>query len=105
DEFQIQPPTAGLRNYLAVRGGIDVEPVLNSASFDSLAVLGPEPLKLGDTIYQGQVKAANISVNEVGKSDLPRTGEVVELDIVMGPRTDWFEQDSIELLCQQEWLV
>ena len=105
DEFQIQPPTAGLRNYLAVRGGIDVEPVLNSASFDSLAVLGPEPLKLGDSIYQGQVKAANISVNEVGKSDLPKAGEVVELDIVMGPRTDWFEQDSIELLCQQEWLV
>lgn len=105
DEFQIQPPTAGLRNYLAVRGGIDVEPVLNSASFDSLAVLGPEPLKLGDSIYQGQVKAANISVNEVGKTDLPQAGEVVELDIVMGPRTDWFEQDSIELLCQQEWLV
>ncbi|MFH4339017.1 hypothetical protein WAJ35_26935, partial [Acinetobacter baumannii] len=49
DEFQIQPPTAGLRNYLSVRGGIDLEPVLNSASFDSLAVLGPEPLKLGDT--------------------------------------------------------
>ncbi|MFI7919485.1 allophanate hydrolase, partial [Acinetobacter baumannii] len=70
-----------------------------------LAVLGPEPLKLGDSIYQGQVKAANISVNEVGKSDLPKAGEVVELDIVMGPRTDWFEQDSIELLCQQEWLV
>lgn len=105
DEFQIQPPTAGLRNYLAVRGGIDVEPVLNSASFDSLAVLGPEPLKLGDIIYQGQVKATNISVNEVGKTDLPQAGEVVELDIVMGPRTDWFEQDSIEQLCQQEWLV
>lgn len=68
DEFHIQPPTAGLRNYLSVRGGIDVEPVLNSASFDSLAVLGPEPLKLGDTIYQGQVKATNISVNEVGKT-------------------------------------
>jgi allophanate hydrolase len=30
DEFQIQAPTAGLRNYLAVRGGIDVQPVLNS---------------------------------------------------------------------------
>ena len=38
DEFHIQPPTA-VRNYLVVRGGIDVEPVLNSASFDSLAVL------------------------------------------------------------------
>ncbi|MEK5772832.1 allophanate hydrolase, partial [Acinetobacter variabilis] len=53
DEFQIQAPTAGLRNYLAIRGGIDVQSVLNSASFDSLAILGPEPLKMGDTVYQG----------------------------------------------------
>ncbi|ENX12588.1 TIGR00370 family protein [Acinetobacter sp. CIP 64.2] len=105
DEFHIQPPTAGLRNYLAVRGGIEVQPVLDSASFDSLAVLGPEPLKLGDTIYQGRVKVTNISINEVAQLNLPKVGDLVELDIVMGPRTDWFEPDSIDLLCQQEWLV
>ncbi|WP_043971548.1 MULTISPECIES: 5-oxoprolinase subunit B/C family protein [Acinetobacter] len=105
DEFHIQPPTAGLRNYLAVRGGIEVQPVLDSASFDSLAVLGPEPLKLGDTIYQGRVKVTNISINEVAQLNLPKVGDLVELDIVMGPRTNWFEPDSIDLLCQQEWLV
>ncbi|ENX34795.1 TIGR00370 family protein [Acinetobacter colistiniresistens] len=105
DEFHIQPPTAGLRNYVAVRGGIEVQPVLNSASFDSLAMLGPEPLKLGDTIYQGQIKVTNISINEVAQLNLPKAGDLVELDIVMGPRTDWFEPDSIDLLCQQEWLV
>lgn len=105
DEFQIQAPTAGLRNYLAIRGGIDVQPVLNSASFDSLAILGPEPLKMGDTVYQGQVEVSNISNTEIAKLNLPKVGDVVELDIVMGPRTDWFEAESIERLCQQVWLV
>jgi biotin-dependent carboxylase-like uncharacterized protein len=105
DEFQIQAPTAGLRNYLAIRGGIDVQPVLNSASFDSLAVLGPEPLKMGDTVNQGQVEVSNISNTEIAKLHLPKVGDVVELDIVMGPRTDWFEVESIERLCQQAWLV
>ncbi|NEU34842.1 allophanate hydrolase, partial [bacterium LRH843] len=83
DEFQIQAPTAGLRNYLAIRGGIDVQPVLNSASFDSLAILGPEPIKMGDTVYQGQVEVSNISITEIAKLHLPKVGDVVELDIVM----------------------
>ncbi|MGQ7489533.1 hypothetical protein ACTGU5_12165, partial [Streptococcus suis] len=63
DEFQIQTPSAGLRNYLAVRGGLDIQPVLNSCSFDSLAILGPAPLKTGDIIYQGLVVPSNISIN------------------------------------------
>jgi KipI family sensor histidine kinase inhibitor len=105
DEFFIQTPTAGLRNYLAVRGGLAVEPILQSASFDSLAVLGPEPLKVGDTLYQAQVETSHISVTEIAKQNLPKAGDVVELDIVMGPRTDWFDADSIQRLCQQTWLV
>lgn len=105
DEFHIQTPTQGLRNYLSIRGGIDVKPVLNSCSFDSLAVLGPEPLKIGDVIYQGKIIPSNILLNEVPKPNLPRLGETVELDIVMGPRTDWFDQSSIDTLSQQLWLV
>ncbi|MEG2921488.1 MAG: 5-oxoprolinase/urea amidolyase family protein [Acinetobacter sp.] len=105
DEFQIQTPTAGLRNYLSIRGGFDLQPVLNSYSFDSLAVLGPEPLKVGDVLYQGHVATSNISLYETAKANLPMVGDTVELDIVMGPRTDWFDPDSIEKLCQQAWLV
>ncbi len=105
DEFQIQSPTAGLRNYLAVRGGLDIQPILNSRSFDSLAILGPEPLKIGDVVYQGQVIPSNICINEVPNPDLPLLGETVELDIVMGPRSDWFDSESLDRLCQQSWLV
>ncbi|MDQ1245985.1 MAG: hypothetical protein QG597_352 [Actinomycetota bacterium] len=39
--------TSGLRGYLAVRGGWDVAPVLGSRSRDTLAGLGPEPLRPG----------------------------------------------------------
>lgn len=104
DEFHIQTPTAGLRNYLAIRGGFDLTPVLNSYSFDSLAMLGPAPLNVGDVLYQGNVSTTNIS-HETANANLPIAGETVELDIVMGPRTDWFDDQSITLLCQQAWLV
>ncbi|MER7083647.1 biotin-dependent carboxyltransferase family protein, partial [Saccharopolyspora kobensis] len=40
-------PDRGLRSYLAVRGGIAVEPVLGSRATDVLAGLGPEPLAPG----------------------------------------------------------
>jgi KipI family sensor histidine kinase inhibitor len=105
DEFHIQTPSAGLRNYLAIRGGIQVKPVLNSCSFDSLAVLGPEPLKMGDVLYQAQAISSNISLSEIPRPNLPKVGECVELDIVMGPRTHWFDAASIEKLTQQQWLV
>ena len=105
DEFQIETPTAGLRNYLSIRGGFDIQPILKSCSFDSLAVLGPEPLKIGDVLYQGKVIPSSISLYETAKANLPIVGETVELDIVMGPRTDWFDLESIEKLCQKTWLV
>ena len=36
---------------------------------------------------------------------LPQPGAVVELDILLGPRTDWFTPAAVELLCRQEWTV
>lgn len=38
-------PHSGLRTYLAVRGGIDVEPVLGSRSYDVMSAIGPLPLR------------------------------------------------------------
>lgn len=105
DEFYIRTPTAGLRHYLAIRGGIVAEPILGSCSYDSLALLGPQPLKVGDEIMLGQLATQAIAVNEIPVSNLPKVGDTVTLDIVMGPRTDWFDQVSIDRLCQQSWTV
>ncbi|MFS2031679.1 allophanate hydrolase subunit 2 family protein, partial [Curtobacterium sp. CT11-45] len=48
DVLRVGTATAGLRTYLAVRGGLAVEPVLGSRSWDSLARLGPPPVTVGD---------------------------------------------------------
>lgn len=40
-------PKHGLRTYVAVRGGIDVAPVLSSRSTDTLSGLGPPPVTAG----------------------------------------------------------
>ena len=50
------PPT-GLRTYLAVRGGVDVPPVLGSRSTDTLSGLGPPKLE-GDVLPVGPEPAA-----------------------------------------------
>ena len=39
--LRLGPPVTGVRTYVAVRGGVDVEPVLGSRSTDVLAALGP----------------------------------------------------------------
>ena len=40
-------PRAGLRSYLAVRGGFCVQPVLGSRSYDMMSAIGPSPLHAG----------------------------------------------------------
>ncbi|TCM60664.1 allophanate hydrolase [Acinetobacter calcoaceticus] len=105
DELQIKRPSAGLRNYIALRGGFALQAVLNSYSYDSLAQLGPAPLQLGDQLYPAQAKSGSIQVDQVPLRKLPQVGDCVVLDIVMGPRDDWFDAESLDRLCSQSWLV
>ncbi len=46
-------PETGLRTWLAVRGGINVPPVLGSRSTDVLSALGPPPVAVGDVLPLG----------------------------------------------------
>jgi len=106
DVLRIGEPRAGLRNYLAVRGGLDVAPVLGSRATDTLAHIGPRPLAIGDRLDAlPVVGAALIGPDETPPTDLPRRDAEVLLDIALGPRTDWFTAASIERLCAQPWRV
>lgn len=51
--LRIARPRVGLRNWLAVGGGLDVPPVLGSRSTDTLSGLGPAPLRDGDRLPLG----------------------------------------------------
>ncbi|MCW2943406.1 MAG: Biotin-dependent carboxylase uncharacterized protein [Actinoallomurus sp.] len=80
-------PAAGVRTYIAVRGGIDVPPVLGSRSADLLSGLGPSPLTAGDRLAVGR-PTGMISV-DVAPGLEPEEEPV--LRISPGPRDDWFE--------------
>jgi biotin-dependent carboxylase-like uncharacterized protein len=87
------PPT-GLRTYLAVRGGIDVAPVLGSRSTDTLSGLGPPPLQTGDELPVGP-EPTELPLIDVAPV-CPPPGDTVVLHAVLGPRVD-FVADPAEL--------
>jgi KipI family sensor histidine kinase inhibitor len=106
DSVVLKPAKHGMRSYLAVRGGFTVGPVLKSVSRDTLAQIGPEAIVAGTRL---QVDNAFISgaVEPVAPSEqeLPKAGEVVVIDVVLGPRTDWFTPQALESFSTQEWLA
>lgn len=104
DELALGHPTQGLRYVIGVRGGIDIDAALGSRSSDTLAGLGPAALAAGDIVAIGS--AALTSIDPVPQPrELPASGDLVELDITLGPRDDWFTASALETLATQEWLV
>ncbi|GAA2583980.1 biotin-dependent carboxyltransferase family protein [Actinomadura fulvescens] len=96
-------PPRGLRTYLAVRGGLDIEPVLGSRSTDVLSGLGPAPLAAGDHLPVGPSSGlCDIGVDVAPVAQPP---DVPVLRIVPGPRDDWFVPDAISVLCGQPYEV
>ena len=95
---------AGLRGYVAIRGGIDVQPVLGSRSTDTLGRLGPAMVAAGDVLPVGEPAEAMNSTFAMYPA--PRwSSDKVRLDVVLGPRTDWFTADSVREFFRQTWTV
>ncbi|MFD2793605.1 carboxyltransferase domain-containing protein [Promicromonospora vindobonensis] len=106
DELRLAPSARGVRAYVAVRGGIDVLPVLGSRATDVLAGLGPDPLGPGDLLPVGVPgRGVPAAGGAPPSGDLPAPGEVTELSIVLGPRDDWFDAATLARLTGQDWLV
>lgn len=80
-------PQSGLRSYVAVRGGIDVTPVLGSRSYDVLSAIGPLPLEPGDVLPVGEHTEEYPEVDQAPVA--PISERIVELMVVPGPRDDW----------------
>jgi biotin-dependent carboxylase-like uncharacterized protein len=101
-ELALGMPTAGLRSYLAVRGGVAVPPVLGSRSTDTLSGLGPPPLRPGDELPVGDL-AAEEPVVDVAPVARPADRPV--LGVLPGPRRDRLADDAWALLTSAEWVV
>lgn len=91
--------TAGLRAYLAVRGGLEVDAILGSRSRDVLSALGPEPLVEGAELPVGPPPAVpppGIDVVPRPSYDVP-----VVLRVVRGPRDGWVR--DVDALVATAW--
>jgi biotin-dependent carboxylase-like uncharacterized protein len=94
-------PRSGVRSYLAVRGGIDVTPVLGSRSYDVMSAIGPLPLQPGDVLPVGE---HTDEYPELDQAPVPRISEhLVELLVVPGPRDDWLVDP--DALVHTIWMV
>ncbi|MFE9419745.1 biotin-dependent carboxyltransferase family protein [Streptomyces griseofuscus] len=85
--LEVGAVSAGVRGYVAVRGGIAVEPVLGSRATDLLSGLGPAPLAEGAVLPLGRPAGAPARVDTA-----PQPGPPAELvlRVAPGPRADWF---------------
>jgi biotin-dependent carboxylase-like uncharacterized protein len=92
----------GLRTYIAVRGGLDAPLTLGSASHDELTGLGPAPLRAGDRLGLGPHALAAPSV-DVAPVRAMAASPV--LDLVPGPRDDWFAPDAMTTLLGNPYTV
>lgn len=101
EQISLGPARTGLRSYLAVRGGFDVEPVLGSRSFDVLSSIGPPPLRAGDVLRVGAHRDEFPELEQAPVAALD--DDVVELRVVPGPRDDWFVDPDI--LIRTNWQV
>jgi KipI family sensor histidine kinase inhibitor len=105
--LRVGAPAAGLRSYLAVRGGVDVPPALGSRSADLRSGLGPPPLRAGDVLPVGEPTAgvAAGTAAAPGAATVIPTREPAVLRVVPGPRDDWFVPGALELLCGGTYAV
>ncbi|OZE92411.1 allophanate hydrolase [Rhodococcoides fascians] len=97
----LKPPAVGLRSFVAVRGGLDVEPILGSRSTDTLSGIGPAPLQRGDMIAVGRPVLPLPSI-DVAPVALP-TSRTIVLRATLGPRENWFLDPTS--LATQPWTV
>jgi biotin-dependent carboxylase-like uncharacterized protein len=118
--LRVGAPAAGVRSYLAVRGGVGVPPVLGSRSADLRSGLGPAALRPGDVLPVGDERTAATQPTATPATVMPATvmpatvmpvtvmpvtGEPAVLHVVPGPRDDWFAPDALRELCAGTYVV
>jgi len=106
--LDVGPAEHGVRSYVAVAGGVAVEPVLGSRSTDLLSGLGPAPLRDGDILPIGRAagppRPADTYPVTVAVAS-PPDGSALELPVAPGPRADLFPERAWNLLTAAEYAV
>ncbi|MGW1725329.1 5-oxoprolinase subunit C family protein [Streptomyces sp. NPDC002306] len=100
--LEVGAAVCGIRSYVAVCGGISVEPVLGSRSTDLLSGLGPPPLTDDSVLPLGPVTGPHARVDAA-----PQPGPPTELvlRVTLGPRDDWFTPEAVGVFTSRVYRV
>ncbi|MBT2568626.1 5-oxoprolinase/urea amidolyase family protein [Arthrobacter sp. ISL-85] len=104
EKLTVGKPTAGLRSYVGVRGGLGGPEALGSRSTDTMSGIGPEPLQ-ASTILSVRTPKPGSVVGHPEMSPLPDQDVATVLRVVPGPRQDWFSPETLQNFLSQEWTV
>lgn len=99
-EVVVGPARQGVRSYVAVSGGLAVPAVLGSRSTDTLAGIGPPPVRAGDVLPLGAVLGPPAPL-DVAVADPPTR----PLRLWRGPRADWVTPRAWEVLTGSAYVV
>lgn len=105
-EVGLGVPPSGLRSYVAVRGGIAVDPVLGSRSTDVVAGLGPDPVAADVELPVGPAPSSPVpAVDVVPRPGLPDPEVPTTLRVRLGPRADWFPDETVAGFLRARWTL
>lgn len=94
---------AGVRALLAIRGGVAGHPVFGSVATDTLAGLGPAPLRAGDGIATADAARHPVPPVDLWPWTPPPT--VIDVPVAAGPRADWFTPAARRAFLETTWVV
>lgn len=93
----------GVRSYVAVRGGLDVAPILGSRSTDVLSGLGPAAVAAGDRIPLGRPPTTPLLVD---LAPVPPLAAKPTLEVLpTEARHRWFSSQELDAVEASEYVV
>jgi biotin-dependent carboxylase-like uncharacterized protein len=108
DELSMQFATEGARTYLAVAGGIDVEPVMGSRSTYTLVGIGGyegRTLEEGDRLAVGDTDHQGLAGRTTPGDAIPSYDDSEPIRVVLGLCDYRLTDRSREELCSEPWKV
>ncbi|MBD8059311.1 urea carboxylase [Cellulomonas sp. JH27-2] len=108
--LDVGSPTAGMRTYVLVRGGLDVPAVLGSAATFDLGRIGGvtgSPLRLGDVVPLGTAADDAPAPAPVAPADRPEITDTWRIGALEGPHAapEFFTPDDVEEFYAATWAV
>lgn len=102
EELAVRPTGTGARSYVAIRGGLATDTVLDSAASDVLSGMGPAPLADGDVLKAGRATRTAVDPTILNPAD---STNAATLRCVLGPRDDWFAEQTVQDFLSTTWEV